>query len=68
MSVKINADIYCSGAPNYFIFAVSTSYDSKGDSYTLINNTHWVRTSNPIDISELSKYYSIGKDSIFVNN
>lgn len=65
--VKVNAVILCSGSPNYFIYAVSTSYDSKGDTYSLINNNAWVRSSNRLTEDEQNKFFVVGKENIYIN-
>lgn len=41
--------IYCSGAPNFFIFGVTKDFDT----YSLINNQYWVRSSNDLTQDDL---------------
>lgn len=65
--MRINADIYCSGAPNYFIFAVSNAYNSKGDTYSLINNNVWCKSSQDLTEHELEVYTRLGTELIHVN-
>ena len=42
--------VYCSGAPNYFIFGVTDKYET----YSLINNQYWIPASIDLTPAELS--------------
>lgn len=42
--------VYCSGAPNFFIYAVTKDLDT----YCLINNQYWIPASIDLTPAELS--------------
>lgn len=48
--------VYCSGAPNYFIFGVTDKYET----YSLINNQYWVRSSNDLTKADLDDMIMVG--------
>lgn len=50
-------NIYCAGAPNYFIYGVSEDLDT----YCLIDNQYWILASMDISREELSKMTLVDK-------
>lgn len=65
--IEINADVYCSAAPNYFIYALSTFGDTEGETFTFVNNTTWYKTSNKIPEDVLKTYVFIENKNVYVN-
>ena len=65
--IEINADIYCSASPNYFIYALSTFGETEGETFVLVDNTTWYKTSNKISKDVLETYVRIENKNIYVN-
>lgn len=65
--IEINADIYCSAEPNYFIYALSTFGETDGETFVLVDNTTWYKTSNKIPKDVLETYVRIENKNIYVN-
>ncbi|EHU8780800.1 hypothetical protein N0S44_000030 [Escherichia coli] len=65
--IEINADIYCSAFPNYFIYALSTFGETEGETFVLVDNTTWYKTSNKIPEDVLNTYTRIENKNLYVN-
>ncbi|WAE77121.1 hypothetical protein vBEcoMphAPEC6_01320 [Escherichia phage ph0011] len=65
--IEINADIYCSAFPNYFIYALSTFGETEGETFVLVDNTTWYKTSNKIPEDVLKTYTRIENKNLYVN-
>jgi hypothetical protein len=58
-------DIFCTGAPNYFIFGVERN---TRDTYSLINNQYWIHSSTNLSKSETDNMIVVDvAKTVFVN-
>ena len=51
-------DVYCSGYPNYFIYGVTENLET----YSLISNQYWVRSSNDFESKHLEMMTLVSKN------